>query len=100
MRTEEGRAMNEESTLYEVRVQGRVAKHRFRKFVGLTVAHRSNGDTALAGPISDQAALYGLLLWLHSIGLPLLSIRWIEEQTGSSLNCEPTFDRQKGVCDR
>ena len=54
--------MNEESTLYEVRAQGRVAKHRFRKFVGLTVAHRPNGDTALAEPISDQAALYGLLL--------------------------------------
>ena len=33
--------------------------------------------TVLTGTV-DQAALQGLIRWLYSIGLPLISVKWIE----------------------
>jgi hypothetical protein len=36
------------------------------------------GDTLLTGPVPDQAALYGLLKKVRSLGLPLLAIYRVE----------------------
>jgi hypothetical protein len=89
--------MNEIPPHYEIRVRGHVAAHRFREFEGLTVAHQASGDTLVVGPIPDQAALYGLLLWLSNIGVPLLSVRQVEEHIGGSPTSEQVFYRQKEV---
>ncbi|MCB9445973.1 MAG: hypothetical protein H6669_17235 [Ardenticatenaceae bacterium] len=47
----------------------------------MTVAvERADGDspiTILTG-ILDQAALQGMLRRLYSLGLPLISVRWVE----------------------
>lgn len=36
--------------------------------------------TTLTGFVADQAALHGLLRWLYSLGLPLISVIWIEPE--------------------
>ncbi|MFC1960848.1 hypothetical protein ACFLYO_09060 [Chloroflexota bacterium] len=36
--------------------------------------------TILSGPVADQAALQGLLRRLYSLGLPLISVIWIETE--------------------
>jgi hypothetical protein len=77
--------MNEVSRLYEIRVQGHLAPRRLRSFEGLAVRQEPNGETVIVGPVGDQAALYGLLNWLHNIGVALLSVRRLE---GADSNAE------------
>ena len=36
------------------------------------------GQTTIAGPVTDQAALHGLLAKVRDLGLPLLSVRQID----------------------
>ena len=43
-------------------------------FDGLTITHEPNGETVLAGPLPDQAALYGLLEKARNLNLTLVSV--------------------------
>lgn len=40
----------------------------------LEIAHEVEGTTLLSGQLSDQAALYGVLLTIRRLGLSLLSL--------------------------
>ena len=71
--------MNEPSPLYEIRIRGHLSPHRLRHFEGLTCTTQPNGETVLVGPIRDQSTLYGLLSWLQSLGVGLLSLRRLDE---------------------
>ncbi len=48
---------------------------------GMTITLESGDDgpptTTLTG-IVDQAALQGVLRWLYSLGLPLISVKWVD----------------------
>ena len=44
-------------------------------FEGLTITVEDNGETLLAGPVVDQAALHGLLKKVRDLGLPLLLVK-------------------------
>ena len=44
-------------------------------FEGLQLSSHQAGQTIIAGPVADQAALLGLLAKLRDLGLPLLSVR-------------------------
>jgi hypothetical protein len=46
-------------------------------FDGLRVSGEASGQTVIAGPVADQAALHGLLAKVRDLGLPLLSVRLI-----------------------
>jgi hypothetical protein len=63
---------------YEICVQGRLGSKWSDWFDGLTVSHQSNGESVLAGPVPDQAALHGILIKIRDLGLPLLSVRRVE----------------------
>ena len=70
---------------YEIRVRGHLDEHWADWFGSLTLTLQDNGDTLLAGPVVDQAALHGLLRKVRDLGLPLLAIRRIEPgQTAAS----------------
>jgi hypothetical protein len=47
-------------------------------FEGLAITLEENGDTLLAGPVADQAALYGLLRKVRDLGLPLLEVKRVK----------------------
>jgi hypothetical protein len=64
----------------EIRVKGRIDEHWSGWFQGLTITHTDQDETILSGTIVDQAVLYGLLARLRDLGLPLLSVKQIEDE--------------------
>jgi hypothetical protein len=52
----------------------------------ITVESESDGSpvTVLSGTVADQAALQGVLRRLYALGLPLLSVIWVEGVCPSS----------------
>ncbi|MBO0782799.1 MAG: hypothetical protein J2P37_28625 [Ktedonobacteraceae bacterium] len=59
---------------YEIRVKGHLDPSWQEWFEGLQIVHEYTGTSLLSGPISDQAALYGILLKMRHLGLTLLSL--------------------------
>jgi hypothetical protein len=47
-------------------------------FEGLQLSSHQAGQTIIAGPVADQAALLGLLAKLRDLGLELLSVRRLD----------------------
>ena len=64
-------------TIYEIRIKGHLSDRWADWFEGLTFTHESDGTTALCGPLTDQAALHGLLNGIRDLGLPLISVQQI-----------------------
>jgi hypothetical protein len=65
-------------TTYEIKVRGHLRPNRLRAFEELTVTLEASGETTIAARITDQAALYGLLVRIRDLGVPLLSVRCLE----------------------
>jgi hypothetical protein len=59
---------------YEIRVRGQLDSHWITWFEGMTLTSLENGETLIAGPIRDQAALHGILAKIRDLGLQLLSV--------------------------
>jgi hypothetical protein len=62
---------------YEVCVQGELAIHRFD---GLSVTYQQP-VTRLNGTVTDQSALLGILRQLINLGYPVLTVRYIANQS-------------------
>jgi hypothetical protein len=60
--------------VYHIRVKGNLDEKWADWFEGFVMASRGNGQTLLTGAVADQAALYGVLGKIHSLGLPLLMV--------------------------
>jgi hypothetical protein len=67
-----------EAGRYEIRLTGHLDAHWTAWFDGLTVSHESDGTTVISGPVTDQAALHGVLQRVRDLGLPLLSVIRVE----------------------
>jgi hypothetical protein len=67
-----------ECECYEIRVLGHLGPEWSAWFDGLTISREPHGETVLAGPVPDQAALHGILIKIRNLGLPLLSVRRVE----------------------
>ncbi len=64
----------DEAAFYEIRVQGVLDEGWSAWLGGLEVKPLDSGETLLAGPVRDQAALHGLLNKIRDLGLPLLGL--------------------------
>ena len=57
---------------YEIRVQGHLDQRWSAWFEGLTIGYEGDDVTVLRGPLTDEAALHGILLKVRDLALPLL----------------------------
>ena len=63
--------------VYQIKVKGRLGSQWSDWFGGMTVESKG-AVTTLAGRVSDQSALHGLLLRVHDLGLPLISVKRVD----------------------
>jgi hypothetical protein len=68
-----GREYDREA-IYRIRVKGTLGPEWADWFGGMTIVSQEEDETLLVGPVADQAALYGFLLKIRNLGLPLLSV--------------------------
>jgi len=64
--------------VYEICIKGHLGCQWTDWFEGLTITLEDTGDTLLAGPVTDQAALYGVLKKVRDLGMSLLSVNRIQ----------------------
>ena len=67
-----------QSVVYQIRIGGHLRPQWTDFFGGMALTLGDKGDTILTGPVTDQAALYGLLKKVHGLGISLLSVNRIE----------------------
>jgi len=69
----------DQQAVYEIQVQGRLDASWSDWFDDVTITVETGDDapaiTRLTGLVADQAALYGLLQKLYTLGLPLLLVK-------------------------
>ncbi len=72
--------------VYQIRIKGHLLGHQWTEwFEGLTITLEEDGNTLLKGSVIDQAALHGILKKIRDLGMPLLSVRFINSnQTGKA----------------
>lgn len=66
---------SDQPVVYQIRIQGHLGPQWADWFEGMVVTRVENGDTLLTGPVTDQAALHGLIKKVRDLGLPLLSVK-------------------------
>jgi len=59
---------------YQILVRGTLDPRRSSWFDELAISHDADGNTLIAGLLSDQAALYGLINRLRDLGMTLLAV--------------------------
>jgi hypothetical protein len=64
-------------TTYEIRIEC-VLDSRWKDwFDGMSLTYQKNDETVLTGRLPDQAALYGVLMKIRDLGVPLISVKRI-----------------------
>jgi hypothetical protein len=61
-------------TGYAIRVRGVLDPAWSSWFEGMHVHSDRPGESVIAGPVADQAALHGLLEKIRDLGLPIISV--------------------------
>jgi hypothetical protein len=80
--------VQDEPVLYEIRLKGHLSDRWAGWFGEVTIGVEEDGTTRLTCPAIDQAALYGLLKKVRSLGMPLLSVNRVESGvTGGGEEC-------------
>ena len=62
-----------EPTIYRIVVRGELSHRYLQAFEGMTLA-AGDGETAITGPVVDQAQLQGLVDRVGDLGLELVSL--------------------------
>ncbi len=64
--------------VYQIKVKGQLDIGRLDWFEGWIITPVDNGSTMLTGRVADQSALLGVLIKIHNLNLPIVSINCIE----------------------
>ena len=65
--------------VYQIRLRGHLGRQWTEWFGDVTITLEDNGETLLTCPVTDQAALHGLLRKVRDLGMPLLSVIRLEK---------------------
>ena len=60
---------------YHITIQGHLHPRWSEWFENLTITRQADGTTSLSGVLVGQAALYGLIIKLRDMGLPMLALQ-------------------------
>lgn len=74
--------------IYQIRIRGHLGAQWTSWFDGLTITLEDGGATLLSGPVMDQAALYGLLKRVRDLGMPLISLNYLEPAQSNALKSD------------
>jgi hypothetical protein len=85
----------DQPTVYEIRIKGHLGSRWDRWFKPMTITPGAHGETILAGPIVDQAALHGLLTKVRDLGLPLVSVMKVEPAQADGPDGNADTDRHR-----
>ena len=66
---------------YEIRVEGMLDEYWSAWFDRMQIISERHGETVIAGPVTDQAALHGLLAKVRDLGLPLISVHRVGSES-------------------
>jgi hypothetical protein len=69
---------------YRLRVDGHLDDHWSAWFGCLILTRENDGTTSLTGPVTDQAALHGLLAKIRDLGILLISVEPIDATNPST----------------
>ena len=72
------------SMSYKIRIKGHLDDRWADWFGDLKLTQQPDGTTVLAGPVVDQAALYGVLTKIHNLGMPLLELYQLADEAQAS----------------
>ncbi len=61
-------------TIYQIRIQGHLEDRWQAWFEEMEITNLENGEALLTGSLPDQAALFGVLLKVRDLGLPLIAV--------------------------
>jgi hypothetical protein len=75
--------------VYQIRIKGHLGHQWTDWFGGLSITLEENGDTLLAGPVVDQAALHGLLRKVRDLGMPLVSVSPVQSGQANEAEVKP-----------
>lgn len=67
-----------------IRVEGHLDEAWAEWLREMNLAHQSDGTTTLTGSLPDQAALFGLLVKLRDLGVPLLDVKRLENRSSGT----------------
>jgi hypothetical protein len=62
------------AAIYIIRIKGHLDDDWSDWFDGMAIQPEPSGETSIAGPVRDQAALVGLINRIYDLGLVLISV--------------------------
>ena len=65
----------------EIHIKGQIDKNWSDWLEGLSISYQQT-ETVLTGLVQDQSALYGILIKICDLGLPLISLNCLEPDYG------------------
>ena len=68
----------DQPTIYQFRLRGHLGQQWMDWFEGLSITLEEDGNTLLSGPVVDQSALHGILKRVRDLGMPLLSVNFVD----------------------
>lgn len=70
--------MTKSPKIYQIKIKGHLDDRWADWFEGMTFTRASDGTTILSGPVTDQAALHGILNGIRDLGLSLVSVQRVD----------------------
>ena len=65
-------------SVYKIRVKGNLPDRFSDWFEGMKIINGTGDESFLEGKIEDQSALFGILIKVRDLGLPIISLERVE----------------------